>query len=272
VIIFRYYKAEHGLLVLNDLEIRASIPNALNDPFELSPNIDATQFTEKRCKTLLRKDDFIEDAYQREGRKRGFYSKKEFKRWYLKDLPRRAARLLSKVPRNVESVRQDFADSFSKYWRLVCASLVHDSVLMWSHYADNHTGLVIGFDTTKVPFSQIGDDCWLTVSYSDKKPDYIHSHKERTFRRNMFSVAATKATGWAYEEEIRIVLADTAIREGRFLPLTPESIAVVYYGCRISSADKRAVEACLKQTKFQHVDRRQAALDEHGYALHFDNG
>jgi len=24
--IFRYYKAEHGLIVLNDLEIRASIP------------------------------------------------------------------------------------------------------------------------------------------------------------------------------------------------------------------------------------------------------
>jgi len=39
MILYRYYRPEHALLVLLDLEIRASIPNTLNDPFELSPNI-----------------------------------------------------------------------------------------------------------------------------------------------------------------------------------------------------------------------------------------
>jgi hypothetical protein len=46
--IYRYYKAEHGIRVLRDLEIRTSIPSTLNDPFELSPNIDAAQFTQKQ--------------------------------------------------------------------------------------------------------------------------------------------------------------------------------------------------------------------------------
>lgn len=89
--IFRYYKADHAFSVLNDLEIRTSIPNTLNDPFELSPNIDASQFTQEQCETFLRNDDSINDAYHREAAVRGFTSKEAFKRCYLKEVPRRAA-------------------------------------------------------------------------------------------------------------------------------------------------------------------------------------
>jgi hypothetical protein len=42
--IFRCYKAKRGLAVLKDLELRTSLATELNDPFELSPNIDSTQF------------------------------------------------------------------------------------------------------------------------------------------------------------------------------------------------------------------------------------
>jgi len=89
--IFRYYKAEHALSVLRDLQIRASIPTELNDPFELSPNIDAAQFSQRRIEALLRQDFYIDKVYREEGRCRGLTSKKEFKRLYLKDVPRRAA-------------------------------------------------------------------------------------------------------------------------------------------------------------------------------------
>jgi hypothetical protein len=179
--IFRYYKAKRGLSVLEDLELRASLATELNDPFELLPNIDPAQFDKRRIEMVLRQDYYIDSAYRKEGRQHGFTNKKDFKRWYLKDISRRAAALLPKIPRNVESVKRDFAASFSKYWRLVCASLVHDSILMWSHYADNHTGLVLAFDTTQVPFSLISTDCWLTVKYSNKRADYAYSHKERQF-------------------------------------------------------------------------------------------
>jgi hypothetical protein len=184
--IFRYYKAEHALSVLTDLAIRVSIPNALNDPFELSPNIDPAQFTQKRCENFLRQDYNVDMWYEREGRQRGYTNKKAFRRWYLKDLPRRAAALLPKVPDNVERVRRNFLDSFSQRWRMICASLVNDSILMWSHYSDNHTGVVIAFDTTQQPFSGINKACVLTVNYSDKKPDYYHFHKTPAFQKELF--------------------------------------------------------------------------------------
>ena len=255
--------------MLKDLELRTSLATELNDPFELSPNIDSTQFDQRRIQVVLRQDHFIDSAYLKEGRRRGFTNKKDFKRWYLKDIPRRAAALLPKIPRNVESVKGDFAASFDNYWRLVCASLVHDSILMWSHYAENHTGLVLAFDTTQVPFREIPNDCWFNVKYSNKRADYVYSHKEQQFRRKMFAVAASKASGWRYEKEIRIILPDTSLRDRRFLPLTPRSIAAVYCGCRISSPDESAVRLALKTPHFKHVELWLADLDKSDYALKF---
>jgi hypothetical protein len=172
--VFRYYKAEYGLKVLNDLEIRASIPNALNDPFELSPNIDPAQFTQRKCESFLRQEHEIDYWYQREGVQRGFSKKKAFKRWDLKDIPRRAAELLPRVPQNVEQVRKSFAEQFSADWRIVCASLVCDSILMWSHYAENHTGLVLELEMNEAPFSSITKYI-LTIKYDEKKPEFVYN-------------------------------------------------------------------------------------------------
>jgi hypothetical protein len=245
--IFRYYKAKRGLSVLEDLELRASLATELNDPFELSPNINPAQFNQGRIEMVLRQDYYIDSAYRKEGKQRGFTKKKDFKRWYLKDISRRAAAR-----------------------RLVCASLVYDSILMWSHYADNHRGLVLAFDTTKIPFSQIPPDCWLTVKYSNKKADYVYSHKDRQFRRKMFAVAASKASGWSYEQEIRIILAaGSPLRDGHFLRLAPETIAAVYCGYRVSSADENAVRLALAAPYFKHVELWFASLDEYEYALKF---
>jgi hypothetical protein len=72
--------------VLKDLEVRTSLATQLNDPFELSPNIDSTQFDQRRIQVVLRQDHFIDSAYLKEGRQRGFTNKKDFKRWYLKDI------------------------------------------------------------------------------------------------------------------------------------------------------------------------------------------
>ena len=269
--IFRYYKAEHGISVLNDLELRTSIPNSLNDPFELSPNIDVTQFTQKHCETFLRADHNVEMWYQREGRERGFTSKKQFKRWYLKDIPRRAATLLPNVPTNVEDARKAFANTFSEHWRIVCASRVADSILMWSHYADNHSGFVIEFSAAEPPFSRVGNDYILTVAYSETKAEYFHSDKLPQFLKAMFTVAATKAQDWAYEQEIRFVLAASpkTLRVRRFLPLTPRSITAVYFGCRSSAVTKNAVRKALCHPELSHICLLQAELHPSEYALNF---
>jgi hypothetical protein len=257
---------------LNALEIRTSIPNALNDPFELSPNIDPAQFTQKRCENFLRQDYNVDMWYEREGRGRGFTNKKAFKRWYLKDLPRRAAALLPKVPDNVERVRRNFLNSFSGKWRMICASLANDSILMWSHYADNHTGVVLALDMTQQPFSGINKKCVLTVNYSAKKPDYYHFHKTPAFERELFAVASTKATAWSYEREVRIMVpaSPKVLRDMQFLPITPGAVSGVFLGCRASGVTKLAFRSALKAPHFDHVRLLQAELNRAEYSLDFE--
>lgn len=267
--IFRYYKTAHGLSVLNDLELRASIASSLNDPFELSPNIDPAQFSQRRIRSLLAQRCHIDEAYRTERHKRRFANKKQFKRWYLQDLPRRAAAVESKIPKNIEEMKTSFAVRFDNYWRLICASKTHESVLMWSHYADNHSGLVIGFDTDQAPFSEIPADCQLDVTYSNDKPNYVHSKRQYDFQKMMFAVATTKARDWSYEREVRIIVADTAIRRCRFLPLSPKSVAAIYCGCRISPADKAAVRTALAPAHFGHVKIFHAKRHASEYRLDF---
>ena len=69
-----------------------------------------------------------------------------------------------------------------------------------------------------------------------------------------------------------MVIADSPLREGRFLPLTPESIAAVYCGCRIEGRDKAAVQVALKRPELEHVELWEGALSESEYALRFTRG
>lgn len=270
--IFRYYRAEHALSVLTDLEIRTSIPNQLNDPFELSPKIDPSQFTLEMFERSLREDDSIDEAYHLEASVRGFTSREAFKAWYLREVPGRAQQLFPNIPDNVEIVRRDFLDQFSKYWRLVCGSLVNDSILMWSHYANNHTGVVLAFDTSEEPFSQVGESGVLQVTYSETKPYYVHSNDVDSFLKRIFNVASTKAASWSYEKEVRIVIAVNwpLLRDTRFLPITPGCITGVILGCRASPTTQAAVRSALGQPHFQQIRLLEAHLDPAEYALNLN--
>lgn len=250
------------------MRIRASIPNTLNDPFELSPNIDPDQFTQKKCEAFLRQDHEIDHWYQREGPQRGFTNKKAFKRWYLKDLPRRAAKLLPQVSQNVEQVRKNFPNDFSEAWRIICCSLVRDSILMWSHYADNHTGLVLELETTEDPFSSI-QQYILTVKYSEKKPEFIYTHEPEAFVKAYLPIAATKALDWAYEREIRIVLPRQPLKDGRYVPISPNCIKGVYLGCRCSADTENRVRSALQRPEFQNIKLAKAEINPSKYELTF---
>lgn len=268
--IYRYYEARHAVSTIRDLEIRTSLPDRLNDPFELAPKIDVAQFTREQCERILMQPHHVEEAYQREAAVRGLFDKESFHRWYRSTVSERAASHMRNIPHNVEQVRQNFAQMFAKHWRLICGSEVFDSILMWSHYARDHTGIVLGFDTARAPFCEVPDDCWLNINYSGKKADYSYDPDEQIFREKMFSVAATKATEWAYESEVRIIVPTNLVLRDRFLPISPESIAAVYFGCRTSEDDKKAAAQVLKERQLALVEQYHGALDPNEYRLNFE--
>src|SRR5690606_17830387 len=78
-------------------------------------------------------------------------------------------------------------------------SKTNDNILMWSHYAKNHTGIVIEFDVLEdIDFFTTP----LNVSYqkSYQPLDYFYDRKNAVFR-----TLSLKSHLWKYEEEVRVV-------------------------------------------------------------------
>lgn len=81
--------------------------------------------------------------------------------------------------------------TMSTRYGLLCFSKTWQSPLMWSHYADRHRGLCLGFDVNEANVQK--------VDYAEdriKLPKKISEEK-------MNSLLFTKYSGWAYEKEWR---------------------------------------------------------------------
>jgi len=158
---------------------------------------------------------------------------------------------------------------------------------MWAHYAENHSGIVIGFDVSRDSFSskelnlipaQEG-----AVIYSRTKPSgyaewspsldpffetpleaYTYEAKQRMF--------LYKQDSWAYEEEVRIVKSlidgqntkdpfDVGLRKGKddylYMELSSEDVTEVIFGMR--------TEAIFQQKKASYPrsgDRTISSINE----------
>jgi len=118
----------------------------------------------------------------------------------------------------------------SKKYGLLCFSQGWGEPLLWSHYADRHRGIAIGFE--------ILQDEVVEVSYSS---DPIRRQIELTNNleaneRLFLDLAKVKYKGWEYEDEVRILveLAD-CIRSGGhlFIPFGDRlKVGEIVLGCK----------------------------------------
>lgn len=81
---------------------------------------------------------------------------------------------------------------------IYCASATRTHPLLWSHYADSHTGLCIKLDHKKVPFTNAAQ-----VQYSEEFPHVTYPFNDDFAELTTKSVL-TKAEFWAYEKEYRL--------------------------------------------------------------------
>lgn len=100
----------------------------------------------------------------------------------------------------LEKTREDFVTRYG----VLCFSRKWNDILMWSHYADNHRGICLGFDVTDVLARDmeyldevlVVDDITMSGSATD-------AQRERNIQiidRSSWS----KYGCWHYEEEVRM--------------------------------------------------------------------
>jgi hypothetical protein len=125
-----------------------------------------------------------------------------------------------------EEIVRIWSDAYEHYRRVtgVC-SFAGDprSILMWSHYGNDHTGLCLQFDISRDPRTFLKA---ISVKYSSEYPHV--NWVEETAEQLKVSLLR-KYEGWRYENEWRIVIPDGAHKRERF---RPEALTGLIAGCR----------------------------------------
>lgn len=144
---------------------------------------------------------------------------------------------------------------------VTCFSEVPDSILMWSHYAESHTGVCVEFDHADRK-SVIAKA--LPVKYSSTYAPV--KAFEDSHERQVELFLLTKSDCWSYEREWRIC----DFHGGVGVQKLPENaIRSIRLGCRIDSSAKEAILSWVRQLSTPLLVL-QAKKSSTQYALDFE--
>jgi len=182
---------ESSLNILREGTIKFTKPSEFNDPFDCNPDYDPMAYADflLRNKSLLKR---AGDAM------------------HLSPAQRLQNR--SKMAKRIEnSIKNDnFPNGFVDDVGILSLSRDPLNLLMWSHYASNHTGFVVELSIpqsasiTSDESDTLFLDCLfpLPVEYSPEKP-IINPFDHRDL--NASKQFLVKSTDWIYEKEERVI-------------------------------------------------------------------
>lgn len=148
----------------------------------------------------------------------------------------------------------ELEEKWKQQWHIISFSERVDSILMWSHYANEHKGFCVEYDTSQFK-SQ-----FFPVIYRDKF-DNVLKHINTAL-----CVVLTKATDWAYEREWRIInQTEDFVELNGFKYYAPKPLAI-YMGCRIDE-NSELKNQLIAYAKTQNVKLHQMKLQRDSYIL-----
>ncbi|VGO14605.1 hypothetical protein PDESU_03168 [Pontiella desulfatans] len=181
--IYRYIgfqnEAESKLKTISKNRLWFSSPQKFNDPFDCDFPVSSS-FTV---------DEFIEFTY-------GCYEltgkdpKNIIRKYKIADIESRQALCHSILNAYKTKMSSHGICCFSERW---------DSILMWSHYADKHAGICVGYDDSN------NDDLLIEVKYSTHYPELHIKETIKDAGKVMEKYLLTKSSDWLYEREHRII-------------------------------------------------------------------
>lgn len=186
MIYYKYLNPER-VDVLEKLKIKYTQVTALNDPFESLLGLICKDKDWYSRRFLAKINNEINElGIKGESKKKQYFRqrKKDFPNWYKCYTD---TKWLTETSEEIQSMVASVSGILS-------LSATNKNILMWSHYARNHEGFVIGFDGNHEYFGKSVEK----VIYSETRPYYdptIKSHEPTIFN--------TKNIDWAYEQEYR---------------------------------------------------------------------
>ncbi len=286
---FKYASASTVLAILESRSVRYSSPLTFNDPFDfqsgLHSDFEISTFHEKVLDKLeeyaaapaIPPVDDSDPWGKTVNIVRQYYPTRGFPREELRQL---TADLFEVLVEQIEILRK----KYQEHWRLLlpglrvfCVSEERDDLLMWAHYAKDHTGAV--FEFLSLPDEENPLSVARPIQYVSSPPsffterewlDHIWSVKKLEMHEFYQRYAYYKSENWAYEREWRVWYPITPPPERLYedMPIRQSEFASLYIGCR-ADPEFVAKAAQFAKAAFPNVRIYKAEKREDIYALDY---
>lgn len=279
--LFKYIRPER-IDVIQNCEIRFTQPGALNDPFELRPHFES----------IVAEADVLANFPEapvdlRPMVAQAYSMLPETQRAVLpldtamqavetfmatndaRDTTAQALQIFLRSMRDgAAPIREAIYRAFNDNVGILSLSEIPDHELMWAHYADRHTGLVLCFDEQHAFFDRRRsehDEFYFVrrVIYSDKPAVSMAS-------LDGDALLVTKGKKWAYEREWRMLIplkdASRSITIAgdrvHLFSFPPDVIKGIIIGAHAIDAFEASLQKLLRdRSELRHIRLSRAILD-----------
>lgn len=150
---------------------------------------------------------------------------------------------------------QQALDAFSCYVGLISYSKTLINPVVWSHYADSHRGIALGFKYSD-------QDDIVHVDYQDERPLLAKKIFEKATESQLSQserMVSVKARSWSYEEEARRLVplkSCTMHADLYFEAFTPKSLCEVVLGARCTAQPPHIIRL-LQQYGYEELNLKR---------------
>jgi hypothetical protein len=232
-ILYKYCSFETLMLILKGSSLYYSSSDQFNDPFELSTEI-VKEFGDKFFVENVLK---ISDSQILQN-----YNDKSYK--------------FHEITKNVWS-------ELRKNIGICCFSKSPIITLMWSHYANKHMGVCIGFNFDA--FENTDKIIQMPVKYVDvvQKFDYWDRFEKGTDEIFVYNWLLTKSKVWEYEEEVRRI----HIKRKGIILFNINAISEIYLGIKTTESEINLLESLLLELNLQQINIIKTKINYSTYSI-----
>ncbi len=250
---FKYASIETAVRVIESRSFRWSSPTKFNDPFDhqvgfvipnsedefsqaLTSSIERVIFSD--AEPVITPTTLFSELTLRLRRVRHKLPRIEVLRDLGQSSSESAAILHDSITKLNTTVQDQLCHS-----RVFCVSERFDNVVMWSHYADQHKGVVFKLrcideiDNTLLAARKVQyTNAFLPFPDADSYARHLTGEQPIDFVQLIWNIPYTKHVDWSYEEEwrVHISLLHEAPGDGYSIyPENPRVFEAIYLGCHM---------------------------------------
>lgn len=186
--------------------------------------------------------------------------------------------MASKFEQQINELHSELRQNLT-HSRVLCLSETNDNVVMWSHYGEEHQGVVVKL----LCIDELDNSLLVArkVDYSNRFPlfpslekyvQHLTGEEPLDFDNLTWDFAYTKHEDWSYEKEWRVhmpLLQDPAGDGYSIFREDPRVFGAVYLGCRMDEEGRKKVLAAVEEY-IPHARVYQCKRSSSSFELVFD--